>query len=88
MRNSTKKVDSILIKSVGKIQKGPSPARKTNPMGFKKNKVLSMKKGEWFIAPRKEQKTWAAAGSIYAKNRTSCYIHPESKNFCIFEIIK
>jgi hypothetical protein len=77
MRNSTKKVDSILIKSVGKIQKGPSPARKTNPMGFKKNRVLSMKKGEWFIAPRKEQKTWAAAGSIYAKRRNLKWLQKE-----------
>jgi len=88
MKKSTQKTDARLSKMVGKIQKGPAPARISNPMGARKNRVLELKKGEWFVAPLKEQKTWSATGSKYAKGRTSCYIHPENAAYCIFEIIK
>lgn len=88
MQKSTQKTVIRLNKMVGKVQKSPAPARTTNPMGARKHRVLELKKGEWFVAPIKEQKLWSAAGSHYARGRTSCYLHPESTAFCIFEIIK
>ena len=88
MTRSTYKTDAQLTKMLGKIQKGPSPTSITNPRGLKKNRILGMKKGDWFIDTRKEQKNWNAAGYKHMKKLYSCRLHPENKNFCIFEITK
>ena len=88
MTRSTHKTDAQLNKMLGTIQKGPSPTRITNPRGAKKNRILAMKKGDWLIDTRKEQKNWNAAGNKHIKSLYSCCVHPESKNFCIFEITK
>ena len=88
MTRSTHKTDAQLNKMLGTIQKGPSPTRITNPRGAKKNRILAMKKGDWFIDTRKEQNNWNAAGNKHIKSLYSCCVHPESKNFCIFEITK
>ena len=89
MFNSVKAVkDSSNRSMIGVVQKGPAPARGTNPRGVRKDRVLSMQKGDWFVDDISQIENWRSAGASFARGSHSCYKHPQDPTLCVFEIIK